>query len=85
MDWLRKRKCLDGVRLWQSRCGKYRVRCATHVGGVRMQPLVFYAMKASNVTLCGEATPRLIWEIVSRHRVLGRAKAACEQYAQKRR
>ena len=80
LQWMRKRRCPPGLRLWQTRCGRYRVRANSLVDGVTV-PVVYYAMEHGAVTLAGDLVPSDTWSIISRHKVLSAAKKACERHA----
>lgn len=68
-------------RIWESRCGWYRVVHSRCLYGPRRGkqaiPDVFYAMKL--VVTSG----RTCWEVISRHRQRGTAVRACEKDARK--
>lgn len=79
IDWKRATRNRSGNRVWESRCGKWRVAESAVCYGVPLDPVTYSAWERHRVRDLD--TFHLIWRPVSRHRKRAAAQKACEKRA----
>jgi len=77
IDWKRATKNNSGNRIWNSRCGNFRVAESAVCYGVTLNPVTYSAWERYRVR--DRDTFIMLWRLVSRHRKRGAAEKACEK------
>lgn len=81
LQWKKARRNRCGSRVWQTRCGRYRVSASEECFGVKLRPIVFTAWVAVRVKDIDRSFDSELR--ISRHRSRAAAMAACETHSRR--